>query len=211
MRISIITGRLSKRTASPPTRAMPCSSKAAARPSGSAKTAFRRRTTGKTFLNSSGRTRRMRSARRTGHRNRCITRSSPNASETARRQTTRPARNRGARRRRGKISRAAIFAVSSKSSGTSAISAQRACISRPYSKRRPATSTTPWIISTSTPPSARRTISRSLSAAPTSSGCGCCSTAYSTTAGTTGRRFRMWCETAKAPAMPPGFSRRASR
>ena len=35
--------------------------------------------------------------------------------------------------------------------------------------------------------------------------------AYSTTAGTTGRRFRMWCETAKAPAMPPGFSRRASR
>lgn len=40
MRISIITGRLSKRTASPPTRAMPCSSRAAARPSGSAKTGF---------------------------------------------------------------------------------------------------------------------------------------------------------------------------
>ena len=191
MRISTTTGRSFKRTAFPPTRATPCSLQAAARPSGSARTAFRSRRTGRISSSFSGRTRRMRPARPTGHRSRCITRFSPSASETAMRQTTRPERSTGAHRRRAGTLWAATFAASSKSSITSAISAQHASISRRYSKRPPITSTTPWTISTSTPPSAQRTISRNSSAPRINWVCGCCSTACSTTAGITGRRFRM--------------------
>ena len=145
--------------------------KAAARPSGSAKTAFRRRTTGKTFEflwpNPTDAYRAPDWASE-----QVYYQIFPERFRNGEASNDPPARALGRAADAGEFPGRRSSRYHRKSSGTSAISAQRACISRPYSKRRPTTNTTPWIISTSIPPSARRTISRSLSAQPTSSDCG---------------------------------------